>query len=148
MSYKLDYDVPIPKVVERLKADHVLFREKFREVNEEIAKGNLGVADSILSAMKSLVLRHAVEEEARIVGIIAEKAKDQLQPTVDIMRYHRRIEEFLQERLPHLSEEPQRKAVEEIQEFLSETEKHHDAEEKKSFPLALKAYGEKKDIKS
>ena len=55
------------------------------------------------------------------------------------MHYHRRVKEFFDDKLPHLSEMPTSRAKQEIKDFVVEMRKHHEEEEKVAFPAALKA---------
>lgn len=138
MSYRIDHNEPIAKLVERLKREHREFRPKLDHVLELSEGGNLRVAESILQSISQEILRHAVEEEARIIQVIADESKSDLERSAEVMRHHRRIEEFLQEKVPHLSELPPSKAKQEIKDFVLELRKHHKEEEEISFPIALR----------
>jgi hypothetical protein len=138
MSFRVDHSEPIPKLVERLEREHREFALKLDHVVELAESGNLQVSESILLSMSQQILRHAVEEEARIIQAIADNAKPELERNAEVMRYHRRVEEFLQDKLPHLSELPPSTAKKEIKDFAVELKKHHKEEEEISFPLALK----------
>jgi len=139
MSYKIDHNEPIPKLIERLEREHRELDPKLDHILELSESGNLRVAESTLISISQEILRHAVEEEARIIQVIADKSKSDLERSAEVMRHHRRIEEFLQEKLPHLSELPPSKAKQEIKDFVLELKKHHKEEEEISFPVALRA---------
>jgi hypothetical protein len=139
MSFRLDYNEPIPKLVERLKGEHNELHVKLERIVSEIKIGNLPVAISLLNLDKAEILRHAVEEEARLVRSIMEESRDESNQSIEIMQQHRRIEEFLQIKLPHLGELPPNKATREIEEFVNELERHHLEEERIVFPLAIKS---------
>ena len=66
--FTLDYDEAISSVTEKLKVKHEEIDAILSEV-EELAsnKGKVKVAISLLSAISPLILRSAVEEEARIM---------------------------------------------------------------------------------
>jgi hypothetical protein len=138
MSYRIDHSEPIPKLVERLEKEHRELAPKLDHAVELADERNLKVAESILNSMSQQILRHAVEEEARIIQVIADNAKPELERNAEVMRHHRRIEEFLEEKLPHLSELRPNVAKREIEDFATELKKHHKEEEEISFPLALK----------
>jgi len=140
MSYRLDYDEPIPAVIERLKREHLELRDKLLYIQEEARSRDLVVAKSILESIKFEILRHAVEEEARLLKVIESETGEKARPAVDITRYHRRVTEFLQNDMPKLTEGSEKKARQGIQDFVTELLKHNDAEEKVVFPLALQAY--------
>ena len=138
MSYKVDHSEPIPKLIERLEREHRELDLKLDHVLELSESGNLRVAESTLLSISQEILRHAVEEEARIIQVIADKSKSDLERSAEVMRHHRRIEEFLREKLPHLSELPPSRAKLEIKDFALELRKHHKEEEEISFPVALR----------
>ena len=138
MSYRIGHSEPIPKLVERLEREHRELAPKLDHVVVLAEEGNLKVAESILNSISQQILRHAVEEEARIIQVIADNANPELERNAEVMRHHRRIEEFLNEKLPHLSELPPRRAKEEIKDFVLELKKHHKEEEEISFPTALR----------
>jgi hypothetical protein len=138
MSYRINHNEPIPKLVERLEREHRELAPKLDRIVELADEGNLKVAESILNSISQQILRHAVEEEARIIQVIADNAKPELERNAEVMRHHRRIEEFLEDKLPHLSELPPSTAKREIEDFAVELKKHHKEEEEISFPLALK----------
>jgi hemerythrin-like domain-containing protein len=85
------------------------------------------------------LLRHAVEEEARLMRVIMWEFKGKSEESISIMRYHREILAFVRYRLAKLPELPEKVALREIQIFLNDIRKHHAEEEKVVFPLALKA---------
>jgi len=136
----LDYEEPIPQVVKRLRKEHTELHSKLERIVAEVKTGNLAVAISLLNLIKPQILRHAVEEEARLTRSIMRESRDESGPSIKIFQQHRRIEEFLQDKLPYLDELFLSQATREIEEFASELEKHHSEEEALVFPLALKSY--------
>jgi hemerythrin len=152
LSYKLDYQEPARKVLERLEDEHAEFRAKLARIIGETESDNLGVATSLLVLFKPLILRHAVEEEARIMRVIAAhrdsdangrmhdeaKKEGEVRKSIEVMREHRRITEFFAEKLPHLDELPHSRQKSEIEEFVRELARHHEEEEAIAFPLFLR----------
>ncbi|MCL4519940.1 MAG: hypothetical protein M1587_12180, partial [Thaumarchaeota archaeon] len=69
-----------------------------------------------------------------------DETQKESEPVVEITRYHRRVSEFLERDLPRLLEMPRSRARQEMEEFVRELQKHQKAEERETFPLALKAY--------
>ncbi len=59
-----------------------------------------------------------------------------LERSAEVTQYHRRVDEFLKEKLPHLSELPPSRAKQEIKDFVLELKKHHKEEEEITFPIA------------
>jgi iron-sulfur cluster repair protein YtfE (RIC family) len=145
MSYKLDYDEEMPEVIARLLEEH-------REIDNKLSRiagicrnyedGKLHVAMSLLKSMSEEILRHAVEEEAIVARAImrAEATKNSSNESITILQDHRRIKEFLEDKLPYLPHEAsERKARKEVLNFVNELTAHHRAEEEIVFPLAQKA---------
>lgn len=134
----MDYNEPIPKLVERLVKEHRELESKLDRATQLAKANNLKEAETVLNPLSSQILKHAVEEEARIIRVIADNAKPELERNAEVMRYHRRVEEFLKDKLPRLSEFPPSTERTEILQFASELKKHFKEEEEISFPLAQK----------
>jgi hypothetical protein len=139
MTITLDYKEPLPKVLERLKEEHGELGQKLLRIERLAESGDFKVVITELTVIKSLVLRHAIEEEARLMRPIMWELKDKSEESIIILRYHREIVEFLERRLPKLATLPEHLARREVGIFVKELRKHHQEEEKTLFPLALKA---------
>jgi len=139
MTMSLDYNEPLPKVLERLKDEHRELVPKLRRIEQLADSGDLKVVVTELKVIKPLVLRHAVEEEARLMRPIMWEYKEKSQESIIILRYHRELEDFFEHRLPKLTSLPEKVARREVGIFVKELRKHHQEEEKTLFPLALKA---------
>ena len=139
MSYTLDYDEPLPKVVARLKKEHKELEPKLKRVEQLSKNGDLGAAISQLNAIKLTLLRHAVEEEARLMRVIMWEFEDDSVDSIIILRYHRKIAEFFERTLPSLATLPEKASRREIGIFVKELRQHHRREEESVFPLAIKA---------
>jgi hypothetical protein len=139
MTMSLDYNEPLPKVLERLKDEHRELVPKLRRVEQLAESGELKVVVTELKVIKPLVLRHAVEEEARLMRPIMWEFKEKSEESIIILRYHRELEDFFEHRLPKLTSLPENVARREVGIFVKELRKHHQEEEKTLFPLALKA---------
>jgi len=87
----------------------------------------------------SSILRHAVEEEARIMRVIMQKAKDQSEHSIKVMQEHRQITEFLDKTISQLKNLSQEESAKKIKKFVEDSIKHFSEEEEIVFPLALKA---------
>jgi predicted glycoside hydrolase/deacetylase ChbG (UPF0249 family) len=120
MEYKIDFSEPIPAMIQRLKNEHHVFRLEFIKI-EETSKANSQKAIETLKEISKPILRHAVEE-ARIMRVIMEKAKDQSEQSIKIMQEHRWIIGFLDKRIPQL--EKSQEAGEEIKRFVDNLTKH------------------------
>jgi len=139
MTMSLDYNEPLPKVLERLKDEHRELVPKLRRIEQLADSGDLKVVVTELKVIKPLVLRHAVEEEARLMRPIMWEYKEKSQESIIILRYHRELVDFFEHRLPKLTSLPENVARREVGIFVKELRKHHQEEEKTLFPLALKA---------
>ena len=139
MTMSLDYNEPLPKVLERLKGEHRELAPKLQRIEMLAKSGDLKVVVTELTVIKPLVLRHAVEEEARLMRPIMWEANDKSEDSIIILRYHRDLVDFLEHRLPHLTTLPENVARREVGIFVRELRKHHQEEERTLFPLALKA---------
>lgn len=139
MTMSLDYNDPLPKVVERLRSEHRELVPKLERIERLARSGDIRVVVTELKVIKPLVLRHAVEEEARLMRPIMWEVKEKSEDSIIILRYHRELVDFLELKLPRLTSLPESVARREVGIFVKELRKHHQEEEKTLFPLALKA---------
>lgn len=145
MSYRLDYDEDVLKVIDRLKDEHRDVDRKLSriaEISRNYEGGKLEVALSLLRTVSTEILRHAVEEEAIVARIImkSKTTKEDSIESVSILQEHRRIKEFFEDKLPYLTNElSEHTARREILEFIDEVNTHHKDEENVVFPLAQRA---------
>lgn len=122
-------------MVQRLKNEHHNFRLELAQI-EATSNTNSQKAIEMLVDLGKLILRHAVEEEARIMRVIMEKAKDQSEQSIKAMQEHREIIEFLDKRISQIERS---QVGEEIKRFVDSLTKHFSEEEEIVFPLAIKA---------
>ncbi|MDH2902144.1 MAG: hemerythrin domain-containing protein [archaeon] len=144
MSYRLDYAESVCSVAKRLKQEHEEIDRKLGRISKaaRTKNGNPKVVVSLLNAVKIQILRHAVEEEARLARVIMESSeiRKKSDESVRILQEHRRIKEFLEDELPYLLDEnSEKEARKKIVEFTELMIRHHMEEEKEVFPLALRA---------
>ncbi|MGB7954502.1 MAG: hypothetical protein WCF23_11020 [Candidatus Nitrosopolaris sp.] len=137
MDYKVDFSEPIPKMIERLKREHRDFESNLVQI-EGKSRTNSKQAIDMLSGLGKSVLRHAVEEEARIMRVIMQKTKDQSEQSIKVMQEHRQIIEFLDKTIYQLQNFSQEESAKMIKQFVEHSIKHF-SEEEIVFPLALKA---------
>ena len=124
-------------MVQRLRAEHRQFRLELIQI-EEANEVSSHKAIEMLRQLRKPILRHAVEEEARIMRIIMQKAKEQSEQSVKVLQEHKEIINFLEKRISQLEGSSQ-DITEEINTFGDEIRKHFSEEEEIVFPLALKA---------
>lgn len=135
----LDYNEPLPKVLERLKNEHRELVPKLQRIEQLAKSGDMKVVVTELKIITPLVLRHAVEEEARLMRPIMWEVKDKSEDSIIILRFHRELVDFLEHKLPNLTSLPEKVARREVGIFVKELRKHHQEEEETLFPLALRA---------
>jgi iron-sulfur cluster repair protein YtfE (RIC family) len=138
LSHKVDFSEPIPKMIDRLIREHRELAPKLDEI-AKASEDNPEDAVRLLVNVRSNILRHAVEEEARIMRIIMKDEKSESGESVRIMQEHRWVSEFLERRTDKLSGLPSTQTKVEIQKFLNDLRQHFKEEEEIVFPLALKA---------
>lgn len=138
MTYKVDFTEPIPKMIERLKREHLKLLPRLSEV-EKACKSDVNVAMKLLHELKDTILRHAVEEEARVMRVIMEKVKSDSADSIRIMQEHRWVSEFFEHELDKLPKEAPEEAREKVEKFIRDLREHFHEEEEIVFPLALSA---------
>jgi hemerythrin len=137
LSYRINFDEPIPDLIERLKGEHRKFESKLAQleaadtVNEQSMK--------ILDELSEPVVRHAVEEEARVLRVILHNAKEQSTESIKIAQEHNWIADFIKKTIPKMASMPPDQAKQEMVKFVQNLRSHFSEEEQIMFPLALKA---------
>jgi hemerythrin len=125
----------IPKMVERFRTEHRDFRLELIEI-EETSKFTSHKAIEKLEEIGRLIVRHEVEEEARI-KVITEKVEEP-ERLVKVIQEHRGIVDLLEKKISQLEDSSQ-EVVEEIKTLCNDMRKHFSEEEEIVFPLMLKA---------
>jgi hemerythrin len=138
LDYKVDFSEPIPNMIERLKHEHRDFKSKLLQIDEN-SRTNSKQAIEMLGDLGKPILRHAVEEEARIMRVIMQKAKDHSEQSIKVMQEHKQIIEFLGKTISQLKTFSQEESAKKIKKFVEDSIKHFSEEEEIVFPLALKA---------
>jgi hypothetical protein len=139
MTYSLDYNESLPKVVARLEDEHKTLEPKLNQIEQMVKSGDLSAAIRQLGSVKPILLRHAVEEEARLMRPIMWEFKEKADDCIIILRYHKKLVEFFGHTLASLTALSEEAGRREIRIFLKELRQHHQQEEETLFPLALKA---------
>ena len=138
MSYKINFDEPIPDLIERLKGEHRRFESRLVELETIGSVNKQSIA--ILEELSGPLVHHAVEEEAIVLRVIMHKAKEQSGESIRITQEHNWIVDFIKEKVPNLTTTmPQQQAKQEVIEFIQNLRSHFSEEEEIMFPLALKA---------
>jgi len=123
-------------MVERLRTEHRDFRLELIEI-EETSKFTSHKAIEKLEEIGRLIVRHEVEEEARIIQVITEKVKEP-ERLVKVIQEHGSIIDLLEKKISQLEDSSQ-EVVEEIKTLCNDMRKHFSEEEEIVFPLMLKA---------
>lgn len=151
---RINFKEPIPDMIERLKREHRSFEAKLDEADNSINIDN-DIADAVktIRGMDKSIIHHAVEEEARLMRVIMQNAKDDSSESIRIMQEHNYVLDFFKNKLTSIeqdakspSSEPEPKKGQEFEQakndlngFISNLKSHFIEEEQVVFPLALKA---------
>jgi hemerythrin-like domain-containing protein len=146
MNYKINFNEPIPQMIERLKQEHENFEISFEKMEKFVNDNEIKQAIETMRGMSESIIRHAVEEEARIMRVIMQKAKEESSSSIKIMQEHNWVVDFLKHKLQnnenevqHHHHQQQQQEIKQINEFISNLRNHFLEEEQIVFPLALKA---------
>jgi hemerythrin-like domain-containing protein len=150
MDYNINFNEPIPQMIERLKQEHVDFESTFKKTEKYIDENEIKEAIKIIHDTSKSIIKHAVEEEARLMRVIMQNAKEESANSIKIMQEHNWVVDFLKHKLQNIENEikkqqypqqlQQQKVKSEINEFIVNLRNHFSEEEQIVFPLALKAY--------
>jgi hemerythrin-like domain-containing protein len=152
-SSRIDFNEPIPEMIERLKREHRNFESRLDKVDNSINTNN-DIVDGmrIIRNMSDAIIHHAVEEEARLIRVIMQNAKDESSESIKIMQEHNWVLNFFKNKLTSIEnrktylksqaegeEEYNKQAKKELNEFVANLKSHFLEEEQIVFPLALRA---------
>jgi hemerythrin-like domain-containing protein len=153
MSSRIDFDEPIPQLIERLKSEHRSFESKIVEIQGSINDNNIAHATKIIRSMIDKVTHHAVEEEARLMRVIMQKAKNESPESIRIMQEHNWVMNFFKSELRAIENrqnfkidsqtqgddyvDKNEQSKKELNEFVMNLRSHFSDEEQIVFPLAL-----------
>ncbi|ALI35511.1 hypothetical protein NMY3_01307 [Candidatus Nitrosocosmicus oleophilus] len=150
MNYKINFDESIPDMIERLKQEHVQFEITLNKITKYNEENNINKAIETINYMSQPIIKHAVEEEARLMRVIMHNAKEESADSIKIMQEHNWVVDFLKHRVSSLEnsiyrqqnkqdKQFEQKTRNEINEFVTNLKEHFEEEEQIVFPLALKA---------
>ena len=74
-SRRINFDESIPRMIERLKSEHIVFESKLVQIENGIKMNNIKLAAQIVQDMAEKIMQHAVEEEAKAYACYYEKCK-------------------------------------------------------------------------
>jgi hypothetical protein len=102
MDYKINFDESIPDMIERLKHEHVQFGITLNKITNYNDENNINKAIETIHNMSESIIKHAVEEEARIMRVIMHNAKEEATDSIKILQEHNWVVDFLKHRVPFL----------------------------------------------
>jgi len=105
MDYRINFNEPIPQMIERLKQEHVGFESTFKRIEKSINENAIKEAIKVIHDISESIIKHAVEEEARLMRIIMHDAKEESADSIKIMQEHNWIVDFLKHRLQNIEGE-------------------------------------------
>jgi hemerythrin-like domain-containing protein len=145
-SRRINFNEPIPRMIERLKSEHIVFESGLVQVENNMKRNDTRLAAQTIQDMGNKIIQHAVEEEARLMRVIMNNAKDESSESIKIMQEHNWLMNFLNNRLMLIknadtSSDPAEyeKAKGDLNEFVDNLRKHFKEEEQIVFPLTLRS---------
>jgi hemerythrin-like domain-containing protein len=104
------------------------------------------LATEIIQGISDKIIRHAVEEEARLMRVIMHNTKEESVESIKIMQEHNWVMNFLKNRMIIINKtaassnpDEHEQAKNDLNEFIYNLRNHFNEEEQIVFPLALKA---------
>jgi hemerythrin-like domain-containing protein len=154
-SRRIDFNEPIPQMIERLKSEHRSFESKLAEIQGSINNDDIVHAVAIIRSMTDNVTHHAVEEESRLMRVIMQKTKNESAESIRIMQEHNWVINFFKNKLIAIENkinskidsqieesnytDTKKQSKKELSEFVTNLRSHFSEEEQIVFPLALKS---------
>lgn len=86
-------------MIKRLEIEHRNFESKLAEVEINVDANNIIGAAEIIGSVSDKIIRHAVEEEARLMRVIMHKEKDESTESIKIIEEHNWVMNFLRNRM-------------------------------------------------
>lgn len=74
---EINFDEPISELIKRLKSEHKEFELNLVEVKKSIQDNNTSLASETIESISDKIVHHSVEEEARLMRVIMQKAKNE-----------------------------------------------------------------------
>ncbi len=151
MNFKINFNETIPQMIDRLKREHIDFELTFKKIEKFASENEIKRAIETIQDMRESIIKHAVEEEARLMRVIMQKAKEESTDSIKIIQEHNWVVDFLKHKLQNMEDEihqqPQQEQEQgfeqeikrQISEFITNLRNHFLEEERIVFPLALKA---------
>ena len=146
VSRRINFDEPIPRMIKRLKSEHVFFESKLVQIDNNIRRNNIKQAAQTVQDISDKIIQHAVEEEARLMRVIMNNAKDESSESIKIMQEHNWVMNFLNNSAMLIKNAATssdsaeyEKAKRDLNDFVNNLRKHFKEEEQIVFPLTLRS---------
>ena len=94
MDYKINFNEPIPEMITRLKQEHVEFELTLKKITKNSDENQIKEALETIHDMSELIIKHTVEEEARIMRVIMHNAKEESTDSIKIIQEHNWVVDF------------------------------------------------------
>jgi hypothetical protein len=94
LTYKINFDEPIPQMADRLKKENVNLNLSFEKIEKFVNENEIKQTLKSIHDISESIIRHAVEEEARIMRVIMQKAKEESAESIKIMQEHNWVVDF------------------------------------------------------
>ena len=88
MVYKINFNKSIPDMISRLKQEHIEFGLSLNNITRYNKESNITKAIEAIHEMSESIIKHAVEEEARLMRVIMHNAKEESADSIKIMQEH------------------------------------------------------------
>lgn len=124
-------------MIKRLELEHRNFESKLAEVETNVDINNIILALEIIRSISDKIIRHAIEEEARLMRVIMHKAKDESTESVKIMQEHNWVIIIMKTCTSSNSDEHEQ-AKNDLNELINNLRNHFKEEEEIVFPLVLR----------
>ena len=151
-SNKINFNEPIPEMIERLKREHRNFESRLDEADNIVNRNNdIAGGRRIIRNMSKSIIHHAVEEEARLMRVIMHNARNESTESIRIMQEHNWVLNFFKSKLVSIEQNAMplylestqnrdyKQAKNELNEFITNLKSHFVEEREIVFPLALRA---------
>jgi hypothetical protein len=102
LTYKINFDEPIPQMADRLKKENVNLNLSFEKIEKFVNENEIKQTLKSIHDISESIIRHAVEEEARIMRVIMQKAKEESAESIKIMQEHNWVVDFLKQKLQNI----------------------------------------------
>lgn len=115
MAYKINFNESIPDMINRLKQEHAEFGLALNNITRYNEKSNIAKAIETIHDMSESIIKHAVEEEARIMRVIMHNAKGESTDSIKIMQEHNWVVDFLKHTIPDIENNFYQQSKQDIQ---------------------------------